>query len=139
MRKRTYCKAVPHPFMSTFMEKIAPWKPMGMSCKEKARCNVWLYCIILFVLAEMKQQESLTILPSPIISRKGGCLTALLNVHPSLSPLGFMRCGCFEEHLAFHYTPHIVLILNLSVPFLSFCLQTCKPLLSFSGIQPKSK
>ena len=98
MRKRTYCKAVPHPFMSTFMEKIAPWKPMGMSCKEKARCNVWLYCIILFVLAEMKQQESLTIFPSPIISRKGGRLTALLNVHPSLSPLGFMRCGCFELH-----------------------------------------
>nr|DAW61062.1 MAG TPA: hypothetical protein [Caudoviricetes sp.] len=83
---------------------------MGMSCKEKARCNVWLYCIILFVLAEMKQQESLTIFPSPIISRKGGCLTALLNVHPSLSPLGFMRCGCFEEHFAF--------LLSITLPIL---------------------
>ena len=83
---------------------------MGMSCKEKARLNVWLYCIILFVLAEMKQQELLTILPSPIISRKEECLTSLLNVHPSLSPLDFIRCGCFEEHFAF--------LLSITLPIL---------------------
>ena len=72
--------------------------------------NVWLYCIILFVLAEMKQQELLTILPSPIISRKEECLTALLNVHPSLSPLDFIRCGYFEGHFAF--------LLSITLPIL---------------------
>nr|DAV72142.1 MAG TPA: hypothetical protein [Caudoviricetes sp.] len=81
-----------------------------MSCKEKARLNVWLYCIILFVEAEIKQQESLTILPSPIISRKDGCLTSFFKVHPSLSPLGFIRCGCFEEHFAF--------LLSITIPIL---------------------
>ncbi len=87
---------------------------------------------------EMKQDESLAIRPSPIISRKEECLTSLLNVHPSLSPLDFIRCGCFEEHFAFllSINPHIVLILNLSVPFLSFCLQTCKPLLAGFGECP---
>nr|DAI63967.1 MAG TPA: hypothetical protein [Caudoviricetes sp.] len=52
----------------------------------------------------MKQHESLTILPSPTISRSGRCFTSLLNVHPNLSPFGFMRCGCFAEYLAFLFS-----------------------------------
>ena len=58
----------------------------------------------------MKQQESLTILPSPIISCKGKCLAAPLGVHPSLSPLGFIWCGCFAEYLAF--------LLSITLPIL---------------------
>lgn len=66
--------------------------------------------IIIFVVVKMKQHESLTILPSPIISRIGGYLTSLRNVHPSLSPLGFRRCGYFEEHFAF--------LLSITLPIL---------------------
>nr|DAW83257.1 MAG TPA: hypothetical protein [Caudoviricetes sp.] len=66
--------------------------------------NKGIYCIIIFVVAEMKQHESLTILPSPTISRSGRCFTSLLNVHPNLSPFGFMRCGCFAEYLAFLFS-----------------------------------
>lgn len=69
--------------------------------------------IIIFVLTEIKQHDSLTILPSPTMSRNGVCLTSLLEVHPNLSPFGFTLFLRLVHAFAFLISVTLSIILSV--------------------------